>query len=66
MKHKILLPLILTLFTCGLFAQAPQVDKQKIIFVTKGDSLMVDAFTKQGYDVEVKLPGTAGIDRLFA
>ena len=62
MKKKSLLILILSIFTIGLFAQAPQVDKKKIIFVTQGDSLLVDAFTKQGYDVEVKYPGTEGWD----
>ena len=62
MKKKSLLILILSIFAIGLFAQAPQVDKKKIIFVTQGDSLMVDAFTKQGYDVEVKYPGTEGWD----
>ncbi len=39
-----------------------QENKKKIIFVTQGDSLFVDALIKEGYDVEVKYPGTEGWD----
>ena len=39
-----------------------QENKKKIIFVTQGDEKFVDALIKEGYDVEVKYPGTEGWD----
>lgn len=62
MKKKILLKLILTLIIAGFCFQVNAADKKKVIFVTQGDSLFMDALSKKGYDVTKAYPGTEGWD----
>jgi DNA-binding response OmpR family regulator len=62
MRRKLLLNLILVSLIVGFCTQISSAQKKKVIFVTQGDSLFVDALGKKGYDVTTTYPGTGGWD----